>query len=338
MLRIALPMRTIRSLSENMRTTRRTSNHSTVLKKGKSPVYEMLQRANDYLYQSKGKQSDFLKLADANKNYIEMLNNNAGTAGLTALYLCYSVATDAVFDENYNGIDDDNAFDYEDLLPDFYASMAYSGGNPFINTGDIEKRREFWNWYIDMVEAIINDPQKPVLPLIQIQHVAEQTEHFVRNQNPNTPTIEDNIKDAIKQAVALLDKKKIVCDSFIVDEICMRSGRFYKIATIKNGKQSDVKIEPIEHVTYKISYLLNKVKDEMYQQYPKEGAWLTCQLLVNNNQCYEIDFNYDNKNKLPSSKMDFLNMEHEFKYYPRSKDFMPKWWQEILGKKAKYLK
>ena len=31
------------------------------------------------------------------------------------------------------------------------------------------------------------------------------------------------------------------------------------------------------------------------------------------------------------------NFSHEFKNYPRAKEYTPVWWQEILGKKAKYL-
>ena len=133
-------------------------------------VYEMLKKAENYLYKKKGTKKDFIELADKHKNSIEVINSNAGAAGLTALYLCYHIGTDAAFDDDYNG-DDDNSFDYEDLLPDFFGSIAFSGGNPFStsHSGDVQKRREYWIWYVSIANTLFENSDNPILPLAQKQ-------------------------------------------------------------------------------------------------------------------------------------------------------------------------
>ena len=131
-------------------------------------VYEILKKAEDYLYGKKGDKNDFIELADKHKNAIEAINSNAGAAGLTALYLCYHIGADAVFIDDYNG-DDDDSFDYEDWLPDFFGSVAFSGGNPFVasNPGDVQKRREYWLWYVFIANTLLENPDKPILTLMQ---------------------------------------------------------------------------------------------------------------------------------------------------------------------------
>jgi hypothetical protein len=132
-------------------------------------VYEILKKAEDYLYKKKGTKKDFIKLADKYKNYIEDISSNAGAAGFTALSLCYHIGTDAAFDEDYNGYEDDNSFYYEDCLPDFFGSVAFSGGNPFStsNFGNLQKRREYWIWYISIANALLENSDKPILPLVK---------------------------------------------------------------------------------------------------------------------------------------------------------------------------
>ena len=55
---------------------------------GITPVYEILCKADDFLYRKKGEKADFKMLADKYLNYIEGQNGNAGAAALSALLLC----------------------------------------------------------------------------------------------------------------------------------------------------------------------------------------------------------------------------------------------------------
>jgi hypothetical protein len=87
----------------------------------------------------------------------------SGLVGLTAKSLCASLAYDAAIKVDDYESEDDNAFDWQDWNPDFYASMAFSGGNLFAGEGDTGRRREFWNWYPDTVLKIIKNPGKSLI-------------------------------------------------------------------------------------------------------------------------------------------------------------------------------
>ena len=63
-----------------------------------------------------------------------------------------------------------------------------------------------------------------------------------------------------------------------------------------------------------------------------------CKIVFDTQKKFIIEFNYDNKASLPNDVFDNPErLEMAFKKSPRGKDYTPVWWQEILGKKAKYL-
>lgn len=74
-------------------------------------------------------------------------------AGWAIIALGYAIQNDAASIleiEDYNG-EDDNTFDFESWNVDFICSIAYSGSNPFVEIGNVEKRKEYWLWYAKMV-------------------------------------------------------------------------------------------------------------------------------------------------------------------------------------------
>lgn len=303
---------------------------------GVTPVYEMLQKADEFLYLNSGKSKDFVKLADKYKNYIEAIDGNAGAAGLAALYLCYSIATEASFYKDYNGTDDDNAFDYEDLLPDFYASMAWSGGNPFTNTGDVEKRREFWNWYLSIIEALRKSSLQPIISFKKITSKTESDKQFTRIQTVKTESIETTMQSIINRAVNIMQGKNIDWDMFKIEADCMKGGLSYKLISTKNDKQVNVDT-PFPDYEYSIAQALSNIKKEMYMQNQREGAWFNCTVFFEKNRNYKFFLNYDDKNKIPQDKLNPEYLVSEFKSFPRAKEYTPEWWQKVLGKNAKYL-
>lgn len=125
-----------------------------------------------YLYDGVGDKMSFLSLGDEFRDIlIERVQNpqkrTAGLVGYTIQSLAYNIAFDAelilgIYD--YQGEDDD-VFDWEGWNPDYYASMAYSGGSPFHGTGDIDKRKEFWIWFLDTVFLLSENSEKLILPL-----------------------------------------------------------------------------------------------------------------------------------------------------------------------------
>jgi hypothetical protein len=138
-------------------------------------VMQMLLKANSFLYLNEGDKHSFSQMGMEHNDYLLDLYKNddinmsmPGLVGLAAQSLMYSIAYDAgmiLEIDEYAGEDDD-VFDYEGWNPDFYASMAYSGGNPFANEGNISLRKKFWNWYLDTVEAFSSTTAPP--PVISL--------------------------------------------------------------------------------------------------------------------------------------------------------------------------
>ncbi len=299
-------------------------------------VYDMLRTADDYLYNMKGARKDFIQLADKHKNFIEGINTNAGAAGLSALNLCYNIGADLSFDESHNGVADDDSIEYEDRWPDFYASVAYSGGNPFAFEGDIEKRREFWNWYISVVEALIDKPNKRIIPLEEKKIIPAMTEQFVRAQSYNDEKNKELIQEVIRMTVDFLKGKNISYNAFKVDANCISLNYEYAIYYSKNQQENKVDLSFSDILDFGPTEPLIYLKKNMYEQAPQEGAWLNCSLIVENNS-YKFDFNYDSKDNLFNSDINDALLVKEFEKFPRAKEYTPDWWKSILGNKTKYL-
>lgn len=84
------------------------------------------------------------------RNYAEQsIESCEDMAGWAIIALGYAIQNDAASIleiEDYNG-EDDNTFDFESWNVDFICSIAYSGSNPFVEIGNVEKRKEYWLWY-----------------------------------------------------------------------------------------------------------------------------------------------------------------------------------------------
>lgn len=299
-------------------------------------VYSILESANDYLYKNEGKEDDFVQVGNLHKNYLENIDGNAGAAGLTTLFLCYFIGVGANFNENYDDTTDDNNLEYEDRMPDFYASIAYSGGNPFTFEGNIEKRREFWVWYITTAEILIDNPDKPIILLERKNVVLPKKENFKRTQS-----YDDENKELIKRVIQLtidfLNEKKISYEAFRLESNCVNLYRTSSIYIMKNEKEEKLKLSPIDMFGFSPANILYEIKTNMYKQAPKEGAWLNCCLKVTPQKKYSLELNYDDKDRLYNSEIKEDSVIEEFKKFPRSKEFTPVWWKSILGNKAKYL-
>ena len=105
----------------------------------------IINKADAFLYQQSSDRKKFEALYNDNTNYFESITGDTGLAGMTALFLCATLGYGTELEiEDYQG-EDDNAFDWQDWTPDFYASMAYSGENPFVGESNVVRRKEFWD-------------------------------------------------------------------------------------------------------------------------------------------------------------------------------------------------
>ena len=297
---------------------------------------KLLCLADEYLYHGKGKADALVEEANRLRNYVEGQSCTESMAGWAVISLCYSITDHAAamldIDE-YEG-EDDGAFEYEVWNTDFFASMAFAGGNPFVDEGDAGKRREFWNWYLDTVETLC---RKSDAPLIRIdapkKKEVEQNTIPQRTQTYRTPDILLKIQQVIEKSTKVFND---YCtgnwDRIIVEAHCIGDVRTEGYFIYNN-------IVSKMPVSLSTADLLSEIKNEMYKQASIEGAWLMCKIVFDTQKKFIIEFNYDNKASLPNDVFDNPErLETAFKKSPRAKDYTPMWWQEILGKKAKYLK
>jgi hypothetical protein len=299
-------------------------------------VLLILNKAHNYLHNKQGTQIDFEQIVEEYKNYFEEIEGVSGLVGLTALSLCNSIAYNAstIVDIDEYKEQDDNTFDWDVWNPDFYASMAYSGGNFFINEGNTERRREFWNWYLDMVNAIYKSPEKPLLVLEHFPIQQDRPIILQRTQTHQTDSILEKIETIIDATLTALRKEyDVKWEKVIIQACCMKVGVQVKTFFMKGNESFNIK------GNLNSFSLMNRVKYEMYEQAKTEGGWFLCTLEVTPDLAYTVNFNYDDMDKLLEEKLKSIdNFKDEFSALPRSKKFTPLWWQEILGKRVEYIK
>lgn len=296
----------------------------------------ILNKVNDYLYHQKGDINEFRNINFEYKNYFEEIQNNAGLVGLSAISLCISIVCGdniPIDIEDYDE-EDDNYFDYEDWTSDFLAAMAFSGGNPFLGEGDAGRRREFWSWYLDTVETLYHKSDVPLLKIdVLKKQEVEQNVIPQRIQTYKTPAILLKIQQIIEKSTNVFDN---YCtgnwDRIIVEAHCIGDVR-------TEGCFVSGNISSKMPVSLSTADLLSGIKQDMYDQAKIEGAWLTCKIEFDTKKKFVIEFNYDNESLLPD---DVLNdpdrFETEFRKRPRGREYTPIWWQNILGRRAKYIK
>ena len=129
----------------------------------------LLSRINGHLYRKPDSVEDIE--TESGELWFHVQNNPDETTttvswAIASLgYFVYGDAASMLDPEDYEGEDDDS-YDPESMDIDFIVSLVCSGGSPFSDEwkGDVEKRREYWNWYLDMVLAVYENPQQEVIP------------------------------------------------------------------------------------------------------------------------------------------------------------------------------
>ena len=78
-------------------------------------------------------------------------------------------------------------------------------------------------------------------------------------------------------------------------------------------------------------------RKEMYMYYPKEGAWFSLKMVITSNNSYNLDFNYDNWDEIPSYFQELDWILSFYTKFPRSKEYTPLWLRKIVGRRKLYL-
>lgn len=70
----------------------------------------------------------------------------------------------------------------------------------------------------------------------------------------------------------------------------------------------------------KIDHLLEKLRAEMYELSPEQGAWFSAKFTITKEGNFEMEYNYDNEPSLETEDMEY---KKDFKRFPRSENNIP---------------
>ena len=264
------------------------------------------------------------------RNYVEQsADSPEGMASWAIISLGYAIRYDAasiLAIEDYNSEDDD-AFDFESWNADFICSIACSGSNPFVETGNIEKRKEYWLWYVKMVLEVSQNPNLKYLSLPVFKSPTPLIDIPVRHQLDLVKTNKGISFDDIRDAILLQIPSGIKWDFIDVLFVSCTSSMFSTGDKIKIGTMA----------TINICKEFRLKRKEMYMYYPKEGAWFSLKMVINSNSSYNLDFNYDNWDEIPSYFQELDWILSFYTKFPRSIEYTPKWLRKIVGSRKLYL-
>ena len=297
-------------------------------------LVEVLSEIDSYLYNNKGTAESILVSVERLRNYVEQsADSPEGMASWAIISLGYAIRYDAasiLAIEDYNGEDDD-AFDFESWNADFICSIACSGSNPFVETGNVEKRKEYWLWYVKMVLEVSQNPNLKYLSLPVFKSLTPLIDIPVRRQldlvKTNKRISFDDIRDAILLQIPSGMKWDFIDVLFVSCTSSMLNIRFSTGDKIKIGTMA----------TNNICKDFRLKRKEMYMYYPKEGAWFSLKMVITSNNSYNLDFNYDNWDEIPSYFQELDWILSFYTKFPRSKEYTPLWLRKIVGSKKLYL-
>lgn len=291
----------------------------------------------------KQESNNFNALYNTHKNYLEAINQHPySDVGLACLALCNSMANNAetiLNIEDYQG-EDDNDYDWEEWNPDFYAANAFSGGNPFLNEGSIAKRKEFWRWYLDIIEQVVASPDKVFEKMITKENVGKNIIPE-RKKDFDTEFIKSKLSIVIDLIIKDLndsndniDWRAIEIEGQNIGGIGMKG--FY---VEKSGEKKRLELTYYlysgDESTVK---LMQQIKEVIYEQSPEAGTWFSYKMTIYPDMTYKIEYNFDQCRIYEDKEPNLGDFVQEFTKYPRSKSFTPDWWQEIVQKnKLRYL-
>ena len=278
-----------------------------------SLLYDALSGMDNYLYRNKGTAESILVSVERLRNYVEQsANSPEGMASWAIIALGYAIrydATSILAIEDYDGEDDD-AFDFESWNADFICSIACS---------------------VKMVLEVSQNPNvkyqslpvcKSATPLIDIP-VRRQLDLVKTNKRISFDDIRDAILLQIPSGIKwdFIDVLFVSCTSSMLN-IHSSTGDKIKIGTM---------------ATINICKEFRLKRKEMYMYYPKEGAWFSLKMVINSNSSYNLDFNYDNWDEIPSYFQELDWILSFYTKFPRSIEYTPKWLRKIVGSRKLYL-
>ena len=114
--------------------------------------------------------SDILESENAilSENLINLMKEeNPFISSIYAGLSCSSAINTILYDDDLASLElEEKQSDPADWDAAFYASLAHSGGATWENTGDKEKRKDFWLWYLNKAIPYAWDESTPLIPTL----------------------------------------------------------------------------------------------------------------------------------------------------------------------------
>ncbi|MDR2915997.1 MAG: immunity protein Imm5 [Tannerella sp.] len=297
-------------------------------------MIEIINKANSYLYHNIGDEKAFKHLYDVYYYHFLSKNGTAGAIGMSALTLCNCIACRSGLTAENCKCEENNASEWQNWNPDFHASIAYSGGNPFFMEGDVNKRKEFWIWYIDTAIQLYDNPGKPVIDFSTSNIKTTRNTFSPRIQSCETGFIKEKLGKIIDMTFEdmLYQEKHVNFSKIEINTICLELAGVFHEAFFHDTRNNKVKIKDVrEWPSERQWVIMNSIKQDMYKQNPEEGAWIESQMIIHPDKTYNIHFIYDEYELLSKIARNHENLLEEFKVYPRSRQYTPEWCHSILG-------
>lgn len=303
----------------------------------KIPLHNILFDADKYLYKGKGTVESIFSFVEKWRNYAEQsIDSSEDMENWAIIALGYATRYDGasmLAIEDYYG-EDDNAFDFESWNVDFICSIAYSGGNPFVEIGNVEKRKEYWLWYLDMVLAVYENPDKPYLKIKAPGKTALPVIIPERTQSWRVSNTSKEVERFINTLIQEVGKQTTSWDRITIEYTLILG---CSITVFYHREDESNRIYCSATIHDLIADTLNNFQEKMYMQAPKEGVWMQCLITINKDSSYDISFNYDDITSISDifNRPDWL--VGVFEDYPRSKEYTPQWYRDMIGKRKLYL-
>jgi hypothetical protein len=291
---------------------------------GESELIALLQQSEIYLNTQKD-EAGLLENAGKMKTYVSSKNDKEHFSALFAGYAIVNAAYE-VTGKDLSATFDDFEIDSFDWDSAFWAVLAYNGGAVSCDKVDVNKSKEFWNWYLHegLPKALSNE---------QIVFSTDKSERksteIARNYLLEISTnLEiwgkvDAIRILLIRYIPIINWNKVEISIYKVNMDYTARSCYYDETSHRN----DLPI-PIE-ADIELNNIICFIKDEIYKLEPKAGAFYIFRLCFDKKGGKETEFVFDTIDDGLKQFSD-ARFAEDFKKYPRAINYIPFWLQKIL--------
>ncbi len=240
----------------------------------------------------------------------------SGYAGMALI----RAATEIV-NEDYSMKDETDPDRWSSL---YIGSLSYNEGAENLEKINPEKNKIFWLNFLEVLDKneilISNIGNKK--PKKDIDIIRRNQEELWKNKESIVSKL-DSLVDGYSSKLLNDDYDNLRIEAYILNNGVSFLG-YYEKEKIDNKKLFFLNKE------IKAKEVFLKIRQEMYDLEPKEGAWFQICLIINKNQQKNIKFFYDKYFNFFDTWRDKTDFYEDLLLYPREEKYIPNWLNDIL--------